>query len=46
MEIKYLEVLEMPNGEILSCGISLGRQRDFEKYLSTGEEIAKRNLKK
>lgn len=41
MEIKFLEVLVMPNGEILCGGISLGfRAKEWSNYLfnrETGE---------
>lgn len=33
MEIKHLEVLVMPNGELICLGKTVGWVREFEKYL-------------
>lgn len=39
MEIKYLQVLVMPNGEVICEGKALGLEKNFEKYLRSLEEM-------
>jgi len=41
MEIKYLEVLVMPNGEILNEGKTLGFIDKLGKYIRTEKDILK-----
>lgn len=47
MKIKYLQVLEMPNGEVLCEGKTIGYTRNLGKYLldmevtHIGEDYAK-----
>ena len=45
MEIKYLQVLVMPNGEILCEGKTIGwadnHEGNISKYVFTKEEVAK-----
>ena len=41
MEIKYLEVLVMPNGEILCEGKTIGWVDKFGKYLFDKKEVKK-----
>lgn len=50
MQIKYLQVLVMPNGEIISCGKTVGwlttkgggidGKKTFADFLFTKEEVA------
>ena len=39
MSLAKLEVLVMPNGEIMCAGHSLGYVRDIGKYLSNIQEV-------
>jgi ferritin len=41
MEIKYLEVLLMPNGEILNKGKTIGYINNLEKYIKKEKDILK-----
>jgi hypothetical protein len=40
MEIKYLQVLVMPSGELLCYGESIGWLTKFGKFVFTKEEVA------
>lgn len=40
MEIKYLQVLVMDNGEILCNGKTVGWVKDLGKYLISEQEVA------
>ena len=31
--IKYLQVLEMSNGDVICCGKAIGTSKDFKNYL-------------
>ena len=46
MEIKYLEVLVMPNGELLCKGKTVGWLNTLLQYVFTPEEVAERNKAK
>ena len=41
MEIQYLQVLIMPNGEILNEGKTIGFTDKLNKYLNTEKDIIK-----
>ena len=41
MEIKYLQVLVMPNGEILCEGKKIGSVNKLRKYLISSDKIIK-----
>lgn len=41
MEIKYLQVLVMPNGEILCEGKTIGWVDKLEKYLISEDKVTK-----
>ncbi len=45
MEIKFLEVLVMDNGEILCLGKTIGYRKDFEKYLIDKENVKRPEIK-
>lgn len=45
MEIKYLEVLVMPNKEIICKGKTVGWADEFEEHLFTGKEISELKIK-
>jgi len=47
MEIKFLQILLMDNGEILCDGVTIGWEKKLGKYLRTNKEIVDReNAKK
>lgn len=41
MEIKYLQVLVMPNGEVLCNGVTIGWTDKLEKYLVSEDKVSK-----
>jgi hypothetical protein len=46
MEIKYLQVLVMPNGEILNEGKTIGFVNKLGKYIYTEKDILKEQFVK